>query len=171
MRGVLRPLLGPLIGVLLAASPLYAVQPDEVLDDPVMEERARDISAGLRCPVCQNESIDESHADIARDLRLLVRERLQEGDTDEETVAYIVDRYGEYVLLQPNFSGANRVLWALPLALLAGGLLMSVVYIRQRAVAVAPTEVGLDADEQARLDEILSVDDRETDGRDTDGRA
>jgi cytochrome c-type biogenesis protein CcmH len=148
------------LALLLAASPIYAVQPDEVLDNPVLEDRARDISAGLRCPVCQNESIDESHAEIARDLRLLVRERLVEGDTDEETVAYIVARYGEYVLLQPNFSGANMVLWLLPIGLLVGGLAMSVVYIRGRAVAVAPAEAGLDAAEQARLDEILSTDDR-----------
>lgn len=159
-------LLKPLIlALLLAASPSLAVQPDEVLPDPVMEERARDISAGLRCPVCQNESIDESSADIARDLRLLVRERLVEGDTDEETVDYVVARYGEYVLLQPNFSGANMVLWILPLVLLVTGLGLSLVYIRQRASAVAPSERGLDGAEQARLDEILSVDDRETDPR------
>ncbi len=154
-----------LLVLLLAATPIYAVQPDEVLDDVVMEERARDISSGLRCPVCQNESIDVSGAEISRDLRLLVRERLVEGDTNEETVAYIVARYGEYVLLQPNFSGANLVLWGLPLVLLLTGLGLSVVYIRGRAVAAAPAEAGLDATEQARLDEILSVDDRDNDGR------
>jgi cytochrome c-type biogenesis protein CcmH len=80
------------------AGPAVAVQPDEVLPDPVLEERARDISAGLRCIVCRNESIDESNAELARDLRLLVRERLVEGDSDAEVVSYIVDRYGEYVL-------------------------------------------------------------------------
>ncbi|MEX3015416.1 cytochrome c-type biogenesis protein CcmH [Gymnodinialimonas sp. 202GB13-11] len=144
--------------ILLAAGPLCAVQPDEVLDDPVLEDRARDISAGLRCPVCQNESIDESSADIARDLRLLVRERLLEGDSDNEVVAYIVARYGEYVLLSPNFDGANRVLWVLPLILLGAGIGMSVVYIRGRSNAPAPAEAGLSSDEQARLDAILNDD-------------
>jgi cytochrome c-type biogenesis protein CcmH len=108
--------------------------------------------------VCQNESIDESSAEIARDLRLLVRERLLEGDSDTEVVEYIVARYGEYVLLSPNFDGANRVLWVLPLILLGAGLALSVVYIRGRASAGAPTEAGLSADEQARLDAILDED-------------
>ena len=85
----------------LVASPALAVQPDEILDDPALEERARDISAGLRCLVCRNESIDESNADLARDMRLLVRERLVAGDSDAEVVDFIVDRYGEYVLLKP----------------------------------------------------------------------
>lgn len=144
--------------VLNIAGPALAVQPDEVLDDPVMEERARDISAGLRCPVCQNESIDESSAEVSRDLRLLVRERLLAGDSDAETVDYIVARYGEYVLLQPNFDGANRVLWALPLALLIAGLGLSVMYIRGRAGTTTATETALDADEQARLDKIMGDD-------------
>ena len=85
------------------AGPVAAVQPDEVLDDPMLEERARDLSKGLRCLVCRNESIDESNASLARDLRLLVRERLVEGDSDDEVMDFIVDRYGEYVLLQSNF--------------------------------------------------------------------
>jgi cytochrome c-type biogenesis protein CcmH len=156
MRAVRAALLG--FAILFASAPVFAVQPDEVLDDPVLEDRARDISAGLRCPVCQNESIDESSAEIARDLRLLVRERLLEGDSDTEVVEYIVARYGEYVLLSPNFDGANRVLWVLPLVLLGAGLALSVVYIRGRASAGAPTEAGLSADEQARLDAILDED-------------
>ena len=97
--------------LMMLASPLMAVQPDEVLDDPVLETRARDISTGLRCLVCRNESIDESNAELARDLRLLVRERLVAGDTDEQVVAFIVDRYGEYVLLKPKATGANLMLW------------------------------------------------------------
>ncbi len=149
-----------LILCLILVGPAVAVQPDEVLDDPALEDRAREISAGLRCPVCQNESIDESSAEIARDLRLLVRERLVEGDNDEEVVDYIVARYGEFVLLQPNFDGANRVLWILPLVLLISGLGLSAYYIRGRGQAPAPTEAGLDAEEQARLDEILSEDQR-----------
>ena len=89
------------------SAPALAVQPNEKLDDPALEERARDISKGLRCLVCQNESIDDSNADLARDLRLLVRERLVAGDTNEETVQYIVDRYGEFVLLEPRLDAKN----------------------------------------------------------------
>ena len=153
MRRLRALLLGS--AILLAAGPGMAVQPDEVLEDAVLEDRARDISAGLRCPVCQNESIDESSAEIARDLRLLVRERLVEGDNDAEVVDYIVARYGEYVLLTPNFVGANRVGWVLPLILLLAGVGLSVAYVRGRASAVGPGEAGLSADEQARLDAIM----------------
>jgi len=103
----------------LLASPLWAVQPDEVLDDPALEARARELSQGLRCLVCRNESIDESNASLARDLRILLRERLVAGDSDEEAVDFIVDRYGEYVLLNPQATGANWLLWgAGPLMLL-----------------------------------------------------
>jgi cytochrome c-type biogenesis protein CcmH len=145
-----------LIALMLAlATPALAVQPDEVLPDPVMEERARDISAGLRCVVCRNESIDESNATLARDLRLLVRERLVAGDTDQEVVAFIVDRYGEYVLLRPTMTGSNVVLWLAPaiLLLLGGGL--SLVYVRRRAQSSAPTEAALSPEEQARLKDLL----------------
>lgn len=137
------------------AAPAAAVQPDEVLDDPVLEERARDISAGLRCLVCRNESIDESDAELARDLRLLVRERLVAGDDDAETVQFIVDRYGEYVLLNPRIGGSNLVLWlAGPvMLLLAGGLGLS--YVRRRASSIEPEEAGLSESEEARLREIL----------------
>lgn len=159
MRGLRALLLGS--AILLAAVPAWAVQPDEVLDDPALEDRARDISAGMRCPVCQNESIDESSAEIARDLRLLVRERLVEGDDDAAVVDYIVARYGEYVLLSPNFDGANRVLWVLPLILLAAGLGLSVAYIRGRSSAAAPAEAGLSVQEQARLDAILDPERRD----------
>ena len=101
-------------GLLLAfvANMALAVQPDEVLDNPALEARARDISKGLRCLVCQNESIDDSNASLARDLRLLVRERLVEGDSNEEVVEFIVDRYGEFVLLKPTTGGWNWLLWA-----------------------------------------------------------
>jgi cytochrome c-type biogenesis protein CcmH len=141
--------------LMLLATPLMAVQPDEVLDDPVLEERARELSKGLRCLVCRNESIDESDASLARDLRLLLRERLVAGDSDVEAVDYIVARYGEYVLLNPDFRGANWLLWgAGPLMLLiAGGI--GLTYARSRAKATTPTEDPLSAEEQARLDEIL----------------
>lgn len=147
-----------LLAALLAASPVLAVQPDEVLSDPVLEERARDLSAGLRCLVCRNESIDESHADLARDLRLLVRERLVAGDSDEETLDYIVARYGEYVLLRPTFDGSTIALWLAGPMLLLLGLGLSVGYVRGRAKAAAPGEAGLDPQEQARLDAILAED-------------
>ncbi|MBY5988519.1 MULTISPECIES: cytochrome c-type biogenesis protein [Roseovarius] len=141
--------------LMLLASPLWAVQPDEILDDPVLEERAREISSGLRCLVCRNESIDDSNADLARDLRLLVRERLVAGDSDEEVIDFVVDRYGEYVLLNPVASGSNLVLWlAGPVMLLLGGLLAA-VYIRGRAGAKPEGEAGLSAAEEARLREIM----------------
>ncbi|MCC1493310.1 cytochrome c-type biogenesis protein CcmH [Cognatishimia sp. F0-27] len=136
-------------------APAFAVQPDEVLEDPVLEERARDISEGLRCLVCQNESIDESDAALARDLRLLVRERLVEGDSDTEVVDYIVDRYGEFVLLRPTTGGWNWLLWASGPILFFAALGMGVLYIRGRASAPATTEAGLSEEERKRLEEIL----------------
>lgn len=136
---------------LLLASPLWAVQPDEVLDDPALEARARQISAGLRCPVCQNESIDDSNAGVSRDLRLLVRERLVAGDSDAQTVDYIVARYGEYVLLSPTGRGGNLLLWAAgPLLLLLGGL---IVWRTLRGKAAGGP--ALSAEEQAELERIL----------------
>lgn len=143
-------------GVLaVVASVALAVQPDEVLDDPALEARARDISAGLRCLVCQNESIDESNASLAKDLRLLVRERLVAGDTNAEVVAFIVDRYGEFVLLKPTTGGWNWLLWASGPGLFVIALGMGVVYIRRRGQVPAGGEAGLSEDEQKRLDELL----------------
>lgn len=138
----------------LIASPLWAVQPNEVLDDPALETRARDISAGLRCLVCRSESIDESNAPFARDLRLLVRERLVAGDSDAAAVDFIVERYGEYVLLQPRATGSTLMLWlAGPLMLLIGGGI-AIVYIRRRGQATPEAEHLTDA-ETARLHDIL----------------
>lgn len=148
--------LATLFAALTLITPAMAVQPDEVLDDPVLEERARDISSGLRCLVCRNESIDESSADLARDLRLLVRERLVEGDTNDQTVDYIVARYGEYVLLRPTFNGSTIALWLAGPLLLLAGLGVSLTYVRDRAAAQASGEDGLSTDEQARLDAILA---------------
>lgn len=135
--------------------PVQAVQPDEILDDPVLESRARELSKGLRCLVCRNESIDDSNADLARDLRLLVRERLVAGDADPEAIAFIVDRYGEYVLLKPQSGGSNLVLWlAGPLMLILGSA-VAMGYIRRRAVAATKPELGLSDAEQTRLKEIM----------------
>jgi len=148
-----------LLILLLAASPLWAVQPDEMLDDPALEARARDISGGLRCVVCRNESIDESNAELARDLRLLVRERLLEGDSDEEVVAYIVERYGEYVLLRPTADGANIVLWLAGPVLAVIGLLLAAGYIRgQSRRRDGAGGADLSEAEQARLREIMGDD-------------
>ena len=146
---------GLILGLCLLAAPALAVQPDEILGDPALEARARDISAGLRCLVCRNESIDESNAELARDLRLLVRERLVAGDTDEEAVAYIVDRYGEYVLLNPTATGANLILWLAGPLMLGAGLVMGGLYLRRRSVATEPGTARLSAQEEARLREIL----------------
>lgn len=139
----------------LLAAPVWAVQPDEVLDDPALEERARDISAGLRCLVCRNESIDDSNAELARDLRLLVRTRLVAGDSDAEVVDFIVDRYGEYVLLQPRATGSALMLWlAGPVMLLLGaGIAFS--YVRRRRDAPAEGSDTLSSGEAARLNEIM----------------
>ncbi|MBF9029703.1 cytochrome C biogenesis protein CcdA [Rhodobacterales bacterium HKCCE3408] len=139
---------------LLAALPAFAVQPDEMLDDPALEARARDISGGLRCLVCRNESIDESNAELARDLRLLVRERIMEGDSDAEVVAYIVDRYGEYVLLNPPARGSTWILWLAGPALALVGAGVAVAFIRRRAQA-GETADDLSAAEAARLEELM----------------
>ena len=143
---------------MLLALPLGAVQPDEVLDDHVLEQRARDLSKGLRCLVCQNESIDESDASLARDLRILLRERLVQGDTDEQAISFIVDRYGEYVLLRPTVTGSNWLLWAAgPLMLLmAGGV--GFAYLRGRDKASEQTIDALSDVEKSRLAELLNDD-------------
>ncbi|HUF87112.1 MAG TPA: cytochrome c-type biogenesis protein [Thermohalobaculum sp.] len=140
---------------LLAAAPAHAVQPDEVLDDPALEARARAISAELRCLVCRNESIDDSNADLARDLRLLVRERLTAGDSDAQVLDYLVARYGEFVLLRPRFSASNALIWlAGPLAFLIG-LAIAVAYLRARRPRAAASEAPLSEDERRRLDHLL----------------
>jgi cytochrome c-type biogenesis protein CcmH len=143
------------LAALLFAGPAFAVQPDEMLDDPALEDRARDLSRGLRCLVCRNESIDESNADLARDMRILLRERLVSGDTDEEAVAFLVDRYGEYVLLRPTATGANLILWIAAPAMLVGGGAIAAVYLRRRATASPAGSTTLSEDEKTRLSELL----------------
>jgi cytochrome c-type biogenesis protein CcmH len=139
---------------LLVAAPAQAVQPGEMLSDPALEARAREISKQLRCLVCRNESIDDSNADLAHDLRLLVRERLTAGDSDAEVIEYIVDRYGEFVLLRPRFSAANAAIWlAGPVAFLIG-LGIVIAYMRRRPAAAA-REAPLTEEEQQRLARIL----------------
>jgi len=133
-----------------------AVQPDEMLSDPALEARAREISKGLRCLVCQNQSIDDSNADLAHDLRVLVRERLTKGDTNDQVVAFVTKRYGDFVLLRPPFKTTTLVLWLGPAFLFVLGLVAVVVYFRRRRTA-APA-VPLNADEQRRIDALLGGD-------------
>lgn len=137
---------------LLLALPVYAVLPDEILPDPVLEARARDISKGLRCLVCRNESIDESNADLARDLRLLVRERLTKGDTNEQTVAYIVNRYGEYVLLNPTPNGSTLILWAAGPVIFGTALLVAFIYLRRRRSGGADDKLS-----EAEIDNLQRI--------------
>jgi cytochrome c-type biogenesis protein CcmH len=156
----------------LAIGAAAAVEPREMLADPALEARAREISRGLRCVVCQNESIDESHADLARDLRRLVRERLAAGDSDGEVTRYVVSRYGDFVLLKPPLKASTYALWFGPLVILAAGAVAVAVYFRRQAApasaAGAPTgappaaasTTPLSAEEERRLARLL---DRETD--------
>ncbi|MGZ2379365.1 cytochrome c-type biogenesis protein CcmH [Rhizobium leguminosarum bv. trifolii] len=139
--------------MLLMAAPAFAVNPDEVLADPALEARARTLSAELRCMVCQNQSIDDSNADLAKDLRLLVRERISDGDSDEAVLNYIVSRYGEFVLLKPRVSMKTVLLWGAPVLLVLAGGLSLLVFARKRAGK--PTGSKLTAGEQARLSELL----------------
>lgn len=139
--------------LLIGALPAFAVNPDEVLADPSLEARARAISANLRCLVCQNQSIDDSDADLAHDLRVIVRERLTAGDTDEAAVQYIVDRYGEYVLLNPVVAPHTIALWvAAPLVLAIGGIVV-IVGIRRKRVVAAPA-AELTDEEKAALEKL-----------------
>jgi cytochrome c-type biogenesis protein CcmH len=150
MRGLVLALM--LAVALPVAGPVLAVQPDEMLDDPALEQRARALSKGLRCLVCRNENIDDSDAQLARDLRILLRERLVAGDTDEEAVAFLVDRYGEYVLLNPPATGANILLWIAGPAMLLAGAGIAFATFRRRGTTAAE---GLNAEEAARVAEIM----------------
>lgn len=128
-----------------------AIDPSEVLADPLLEQRARSISSGLRCLVCQNQSIDESDADLAKDLRMVVRERLLDGDSDTEVIEYVVARYGEFVLLQPTFAGHNLVLWlTAPIIFVIGAIALFLAQRRKKAAATP-----LSSTEQAELEALL----------------
>jgi cytochrome c-type biogenesis protein CcmH len=143
----------------LATMPAMAVEPGEQLKHPGLEARARAISAGLRCLVCQNETIDESGAALAHDIRMFLRERLTAGDTDEQAVKAIVDRYGEFVLLNPPVRPETYILWFGPVVILLGGLLGGIVWLRRRA-ATAKVADPLSTDERRRLEVILREADR-----------
>jgi cytochrome c-type biogenesis protein CcmH len=140
--------------LLFLCTPAFAVQPDEQLPDPTLEARAREISGGLRCLVCQNQSIDDSDAPLARDLRLLVRERLKAGDSDGEVRDYLVARYGDFILLKPPFEVATLVLWLTPVLVLVAGGLLAIGRFRKRTSA----GVRLSSAEEAALSRILRED-------------
>jgi cytochrome c-type biogenesis protein CcmH len=151
MSAALRAASVALLLSLAMSGPALAVLPGEMLADPALEARARALSSELRCMVCQNQSIDDSDADLAHDLRVLVRERIKAGDDDEQVIDYIVSRYGEFVLLKPRFSLRNALLWSAPLVLLvAGGAFILLGARRKRAATPA-----LSADEKQALDTIL----------------
>jgi cytochrome c-type biogenesis protein CcmH len=147
---MMRALAGLGLAALLAAAPAAAVQPDEVLRDPALEARARAISRELRCLVCQNESIDESNAPLARDLRLIVRERLLAGESDAAVRAFLVARYGDFVLLRPPLDGRTALLWGAPLLVLIGGA--ALLALRWRRPAAEPA--ALSEAEEAELARI-----------------
>ncbi len=142
--------------IAIAASPTYAVQPGEMLPDAKLETRARELSSGLRCLVCQNQSIDDSDAPLAKDLRVLVRERLKAGETDAQVTEYIVSRYGEYVLLKPPFRLSTLLLWLLPVCVLAGGAWAAVRGLRANSGAATARSRTLSREEEAKLKDILS---------------
>ena len=147
-----------ILACLLVLTPLTAraVQPDEIMTDQRLEARARALSAQLRCMVCQNESIDESNADLARDLRLLVRERLQAGDSDDQIRAYLVRRYGDFILLKPPFKPETWLLWGAPfLVLLVGGCIIFIA--RRRQKSLVPANLLSEAD-RAKLNALLGED-------------
>jgi cytochrome c-type biogenesis protein CcmH len=146
-----------LVLVLVGLSAAQAFQPDEVLSDPKLEARARVLSAELRCLVCQNQSIDDTDAPHARDLRVLIRERLTAGDTDAEAIDFVVDRYGEFVLLRPRFAPHTLVLWLGPAAILLLGGLGTIVFVRSRRRPVAAEDAPpLSESERRRVEELLA---------------
>lgn len=144
-----------MIFMILTVIPAGAVNPDEVLDDPALEARAREISTNLRCMVCQNQSIDDSDATLARDLRILVRERLVAGDTNEEVTQFLVDRYGEFVLLEPRVNARTWALWAAPPILVLIGIWLIVRRNRRPAMG---EPVGLTRQEQRAVEKLLNQD-------------
>ncbi len=148
-----RALAALMLIVLLAASPTKAVEPSEMLKDPALEARARAIGREIRCLVCQNQSIDDSNADLAHDLRVILRERLTAGDSDQQVRDYLVARYGDFVLLDPPFKAKTLILWGGPVALLLLGGVIILVAARRRAMAGAAAP--LSEDERRRLAQLL----------------
>ena len=148
------------LAVMVGSPAAYAVQPDEIMSDPAKEARARNLSRELRCMVCQNQSIDDSEAPLARDLRLLVRERIAAGDSDAQVIDFLVARYGEFVLLKPRLTPHTLLLWLLPPLALAGGGLALWAHSRRRSKSAATEDQALfklPPDEQARLERLIDA--------------
>ena len=144
--------------ILLSSFSTMAVNPDEVLDDPLLEKRARALSVNIRCLVCQNQSIDDSNADLARDLRILVRERLIAGDSDTEVLDYLISRYGDFVMLKPPFKGSTFILWLGPLFVFVLAVIGLVIYFRRRQTELANTgdsSSRLSSEEREQLNKLL----------------
>jgi cytochrome c-type biogenesis protein CcmH len=156
MRRILTSVL--FVVALMTAPVVHAVQPDEIMSDPAKEARARDLSRELRCMVCQNQSIDDSEAPLARDLRLLVRERIAAGDGDNQVMDFLVARYGQFVLLKPRFERETLLLWLLPPLVLVGGGLALWLQARRRGKRNAEAVAGLTMDEEARLAALMAPD-------------
>jgi cytochrome c-type biogenesis protein CcmH len=146
------------LGVLLAANSAKAVLPDEQLADPRLEARARAIGGELRCVVCQNQTIDDSDAELARDLRIILRERLTAGDSDQQAIGYIVQRYGSFVLLKPPFDAQTLLLWLGPFLVLTAGGAAVTLYLRRRTEAARAAPTALTDDERAELGRLLGTD-------------
>jgi len=145
-----------LAALLAVSAPALAVDPSEMLKDPKLEARAQHLGKELRCLVCQNESIEDSNADLAKDLRIIVRERIAGGQSDEQVRAFVVDRYGDYVLLKPPFKASTLVLWVGPFVFFLAGLAAVVAFFRRRGVTTAPpTPTPLSAEEKRRLEALL----------------
>ena len=160
----MRALLSLLLALLIfQAVPAHAVQPDEILPDTALEQRARELSRELRCMVCQNQSIDDSDAPLARDLRLLVRERLKAGDSNKQVLDFLTARYGDFVLLKPPLNMRTALLWTLPAGILIVGGVVLVIAIRRRRLQGGesnPQGIPLSAAEQSRIDRLLDADPR-----------
>ena len=151
-----RSILGAvLVSVCLLVGNALSLQPNEVLKDPALEARARALSKDIRCLVCQNQSIDDSNANLARDLRVLVRERLQKGDSDPEILDFLVKRYGDFVLLKPPVKVSTYLLWYGPIGILILGVIGLIVFFRNRRVVPTRTTAGLSADEEKRIAALL----------------
>lgn len=147
------------VAMVFAAMPAYAIAVDEDrLQDPILEARAREISKSLRCLVCQNQSIEDSDADLAKDLRQIVREQVLAGDTDDQIRAFVVARYGDWVLLMPPLKGTTAALWAAPLLLFTAGIAGIIVYFRRRMATDDPLSAPLTGEEQARVRELSETD-------------
>lgn len=151
---MLKPLLS-FVMILLLLMPAFAVNPDEVLEDPVLEQRARSLSTGIRCLVCQNQSIDDSDAQLARDLRIIVREKLVEGLSDKQILDYLVERYGEFVLLKPRLTNQTILLWLLPLVALIIGAIIALKTFGRTKRKEAVQIKDLSKDEEEKLSKIL----------------